>query len=65
MTVESFHPGKQFAVVAGGDEDLGVLAHGGLEQGEGTAGEFVGFEEGELVFGEFGAGFGEEGSMRC
>jgi hypothetical protein len=27
-----------------------VVAHGGLEEGEGAGGEFVGFEEGELVF---------------
>jgi len=31
MPVECFHTREKLAVVAGADEDLGVLAHGGLE----------------------------------
>lgn len=49
MAIESLDAREQFAVVAGGDEDLSVVAHGGLEEGERARGEFVGLEEGELV----------------
>lgn len=50
MAVEGFDAGEQLAVVATGDQDLGVGAGGGLEDGKGAGGEFVGFEEGDLVF---------------
>ena len=50
MPVEGFYTCEQFAVVAAGDEDLGVRAGGGHEDGEGTGGELVGFEEGDFVF---------------
>lgn len=50
MAIEGLDAREQLAVVAGGDEDLGVVAHGGLEERERAGGEFVGFEEGELVF---------------
>lgn len=64
MAVEGLDAGEQFAVVAAGDEDLGVVAHGGLEEGEGAVGELVGFEQGELVFGQFLSGFALEFSGR-
>jgi hypothetical protein len=35
-----------------------VLSHCRLEKGKGPGGEFVCFEEGELIFGQFGSGFG-------
>ena len=36
VAIEGFDAREQFAVVAGGDEDLGVVAHGGLEEREGA-----------------------------
>jgi hypothetical protein len=50
VAVEGLDAREQFAVVARRDQDLGVVAHGRLEEREGAGGEFVGFEEGELVF---------------
>jgi hypothetical protein len=50
VAVEGFDARQQLAVVARRDQDLSVVAHGRLEEREGARGEFVGFEEGELVF---------------
>lgn len=50
MAIEGLDAGEELAVVADGDEDLGVRAHGGLEDGEGAGGEFVFFELGDFVF---------------
>jgi hypothetical protein len=50
VAVEGFDPGEQLAVVAAGNQDLGVGAGGGLEDREGAGGEFVRFEEGDFVF---------------
>ena len=36
VAIEGFDAREQFAVVAGGNEDLGVVAHGGLEEREGA-----------------------------
>jgi hypothetical protein len=58
MAVEGFDAREQLAVVARANEDLGVLAYGGLEEGEGAGGEFVGFELGYFVF---SVGFMSEG----
>ena len=63
MPVEGFDAPEQFAVVAAGDEDLGVVAHGGLEQRERTVVEVVRLEKAELVFCQFGAWFGLEFSV--
>ena len=50
MPVEGLHTREQFSVVAAGDQDLGVGADSGLEDGERAGGEFVLFEDGDLVF---------------
>jgi hypothetical protein len=50
VAIEGFDACEQFAIVAGGNEDLGVVAHGGLEEGERARGEFVGFEDADFVF---------------
>lgn len=50
VTIESLDTCEQFSVVAGGNEDLGVVAHGGLKERKRAGCELVGFEEGELVF---------------
>lgn len=42
--------GWYLAVVAAGDEDLGVRAGCGLEERERAGGELVLFDEGDLVF---------------
>jgi len=60
MSVEGFYAREQFAIVAARDEDLGVGADSGLKDGERTRGKFVFFELGDFIFGQFGAGFGEE-----
>jgi hypothetical protein len=44
MPIERLDSRQQLAVVAAGDQNLGVRAHGGLEDGEGTGGEFMFFE---------------------
>ncbi len=56
MPIEGFHAGQEFAVVAAGDEDLGVGADGGLEDREGAGGELVFFELGDFVFAGGGKG---------
>lgn len=50
VAVESLDARQQFAVVAGRNQDLRMLAHGGLKQREGAGGEFVGLKKGKLVF---------------
>lgn len=64
MSVECLDSGKEFAVVTAGDQDLGVLSHSGLEEGEWAGSELVRLEEGDLVLAGFGMlvcdfGFGE------
>ena len=49
MSVECFYAGEEFAVVATRDDDLVVVADGGLEDGEGTSGEFMLFDTSNLV----------------
>jgi len=36
VAIKSLNAAQHLAVVAEGDEDLGVVAHGGLEDGEGS-----------------------------
>lgn len=60
MSIESLDTAEHLAVVAQRDEDLGMVAHGGLEDREWTGGEFVFFELGDFVLGQFGARFCEE-----
>jgi hypothetical protein len=49
MSVECFYAGEEFAVVATRDDDLVVVADGGLEDGEGTSSEFMLFDASNLV----------------
>ena len=49
MSVECFYAGEEFAVVATRDDDLVVVADGGLKNGEGTSGEFMLFDTSNLV----------------
>ncbi len=60
MTVEGLHAREKFAIVSAGDEDLCVVAHGGLEERERPGGEFVCFEDRDLVFSKVCAWFGLE-----
>ena len=41
MSVECFYAGEEFAVVATRDDDLVVIADGGLENGERASGELM------------------------
>lgn len=50
MPVESLHARKQLAVIPTGDQDLGVGAGGGLEDGERTGCELMFFDERDFVF---------------
>ena len=49
VAVKCLDARQQLAVVARRDQDLSVVAHGRLEERKRAGGEFVGFEEGELV----------------
>jgi hypothetical protein len=49
VAVKGLDARQQLAVVARRDQDLSVVAHGRLEERKRAGGEFVGFEEGELV----------------
>lgn len=49
MSVKGLDASEELAVVAYGDEDLGVRFDGGLEDGERAGGEFVLFELGDFV----------------
>lgn len=49
MTVEGLDAGKDFAVVSAGDQDLCARADSGLEDGEGSGGEFVLLDLGDFV----------------
>lgn len=50
MSVESLYAGEEFAVVAAGDQDLGAVADGRLEDGEGPGSELVLLDLGDLKF---------------
>ena len=45
MAVEGLDAGKELAVVAGVDEDLGVVAYSDLKERKGTDAEFVLFNQ--------------------
>lgn len=49
MSVEGLDTRKELAVVAAGDQDLGVRADGRLEDGEGAGGELMFFELRDFV----------------
>jgi len=66
MPIKRLDSRQQLAVVAAGDEHLGVRAHGGLEDGKGSRGEFVLFKLRDLELGEFVARLVEEfGDLCC
>lgn len=50
MSVKGLNTGQELAVVAAGDQDLGVCAGGGLQERERAGGELVLFDEGNLIF---------------
>lgn len=50
VSVEGLYAGEQFAVVAAGDQDLGAVADGRLEDGEGSGSELVLLDLGDLEF---------------
>jgi hypothetical protein len=50
VPIEGLDACKQLAVVATGDEDLGSVADGGLEDGERSCGEFMLFDLSNLEF---------------
>lgn len=50
VSVEGLDAGEQFAVVAAGDQDLGAVADGSLQDGEGSGGELVLLHLGDLEF---------------
>ncbi len=50
MPVESLDTSQQLAVRANGDEHLRVRSDGSLEDGEGAGGEFVLFQDRNLIF---------------
>lgn len=60
VSVESLDARQELAVVSDGDENLGVAADGGLEDGEGSGAEFVLLELGDLVLGELVTRLGEK-----
>lgn len=60
VAVEGLDTGQELAVVADGDEDLGVGTDGGLEDGEGSRAELVLLELGDFVLCQLVAGFCEE-----
>ena len=49
VSVECFYAGEQLAVVATRYDDLVVIAHSGLKNGQGTSSEFVLFDASNLV----------------
>lgn len=51
MSIKGLDAAEHLSVIAQGDEDLCVVAHGGLEDRKWTGGEFVFFELGDFVFG--------------
>jgi len=50
VSVKCLDTGQQLAVVAAGDQDLGVRAGGGLQQGQRTGGELVLLNKSDLIF---------------
>ena len=49
MAIEGLDAGEELAIIAARDEDSGVGAGGGLEDGERAGGQFVGFDERDFV----------------
>lgn len=64
MSVEGFDTRKQFAVVAARNEDLCVVAHGGLQEREWSRAEVVSLEYADFVFSQVVARFSLEGSRK-
>lgn len=54
MAIERLHASEQATVATAGDQDLGVCASGGLEEGEGASCELMFLDEGDLVFTRWG-----------
>lgn len=50
VAIERLHASEQATVATAGDQDLGVCASGGLEEGEGASCELMFLDEGDLVF---------------
>lgn len=50
MSVKGLDPRQELAVVAAGDQDLGVGAGGGLQEGQRARGEFVLLDLSDLIF---------------
>jgi hypothetical protein len=50
VSVKGLDPSQELAVVAAGDQDLGVCAGGGLQEGQRAGGEFVLLDLGDLIF---------------
>lgn len=52
MSIECFDSGKELAVVAAGDENLGARAYGCLKDGQGASGELMLFYLSDLILGQ-------------
>lgn len=50
VTVERLDTGEELAVVAAGNQDLGVVAGSGLQQRQRTCGKLMLFDEGDFIF---------------
>jgi hypothetical protein len=50
VAIEGLDAGEQLSVVAAGDQDLGVVADGGLQDGKWAGGELMLLQKGNLVF---------------
>lgn len=50
VSVKSLDTGQELTVVTAGDQDLGVCAGGGLQEGERAGGELVLLDESDLIF---------------
>lgn len=50
MSVKSLDTGQQLAVVPAGDQDLGVCAGGGLQEGQRASGELMLLNKSDLIF---------------
>jgi len=65
MSIESLHASEEFAVVAARDQNLGVRADSGLEDGEWAGSKFVLFELSNLVLSELIAWLGQQFLYLC